>query len=180
MGRRIKRITIKDPGGLEANRDHGKIYELREMDAVSGEKWAMRLINGAIRSGANLGDIDPMTGMAGLAGLGLLATVAIGRMDWALAEPLIDEMMDCVRPVSPDGTLVRDRLLPDDTEEIATRLQLREEVASLHLGFSLAERFATWMTEILTRISSTTPTSPGPSAPLSQEAKPPGGNSPPS
>jgi hypothetical protein len=164
MGRRVKRITITDPGGIEANRDHGKTYELREMDAVTGEKWAMRVLNGAMRSGAQLGDIEPVTGMAGLAGLGILAVAAIGRMNWDLAEPLIDEMMACVKPVTPDGTMVRDRLLPDDTEEISTRIRLREEVASLHLGFSLAERFAAWMTEILSRISSTTPTSPEPSA----------------
>ena len=158
MGREVKRVTITAEG-----RDKGKVFVLTEMPGARAEKWGMRMLNGAMQSGISLGDIDPMTGMAGVAGLGLLAVQAIARMPWAIAEPLLDEMFECVQIQTPDGSMVR-ALVDSDTEEIATRLQLREEVASLHLGFSLAERFATWMQAMLTQISSTTPTSPGPSA----------------
>jgi hypothetical protein len=166
MGRHVVRITITDEG-----RDRGKVFELREMDAVAGEKWAMRCLNAAMQGGVNLGEIEPVTGMAGVAGLGLLAINALAKMPWALAEPLLDEMMTCVHPVSPDGTLIRERLMAEDTEEIATRLRLRQEVASLHLGFSLAEAFSKWMSGILTQISSNTPPSPEPSASSSSAAR---------
>jgi hypothetical protein len=158
MGREVKRVTITAEG-----RDKGKVFVLTEMPGERAEKWGLRMLNGAMQSGISLGDIDPMTGMAGVAGLGLLAVQAIARMPWGVAEPLLDEMFECVQIQTPDGSMVRP-LNSTDTEEIATRLQLREEVASLHLGFSLAERFATWMEALLTRISSTTPTSPDPSA----------------
>jgi hypothetical protein len=174
MGRTIKKVTITAEG-----RDKGKTFVITEVPGAQAEMWGMRMLNGAMQTGISLGDIDPMTGLAGVAGLGMLAVTAIARMPWAIAQPLLEEMFECVQIQSPDGTLVRP-LNASDTEEIATRLQLREEVASLHLGFSLAERFATWMQVMLTRISSTTPTSLDPSASSSQGAKPPGANSPPS
>jgi len=174
VARHEKIITIEDPN----SRDHRKRYLIREMPADRGEKWAMRVLNGALKSGASLDDFDPLGGMAALAGftsgLGIVAAMSIAKMDWELAEPLLDEMMECVVPQSPDGTVTRDRLIAEDTEEIATRLLLRAEVASLHLGFSLVEKFQTWMRTLLTRISSTTPTSPAPSGSSSAEGGPAG------
>jgi hypothetical protein len=156
MARHVVRTTITADG-----RDKGKVFELREMDAPDGEKWAMRCLNAAMQSGGiDLGDVAPVASIAGTPGLGLVAVSAIARMPWSLAEPLVDQMMACVRPVSPDGTLVRERLMPEDTEEIATRLTLREEVASLHLGFSLAEAARGWLQGILARIAQASPDAP--------------------
>jgi hypothetical protein len=60
-------------------------------------------------------------------------------------------------------------------EEVSTRLQLREEVLSLHLGFSLADRLSTFRSLAATMINAFTPTtetsqetSPSLSAPVSQ------------
>lgn len=158
MGREVKRVTITAEG-----RDKGKVFVLTEFDAARGEKWGMRCLNGALLAGVSLGDITPMAGLAGVAGLGILSVQAIFKMPWALAEPLLDEMFECVQIETPDGSMTR-KLTVTDTEEIATRLQLREEVASLHLGFSLAETLGTWMRDLLARISSTTPPSPEASA----------------
>jgi hypothetical protein len=171
MGRDVKRVTITAEG-----RDKGKVFELTEFDAVKGEKWGMRCLNGALQAGISLGDVTPMAGLAGVAGLGILSVQAIFKMPWPIAEPLLDEMFECVRIVTPDGTMVRS-LVPSDTEEIATRLQLREEVASMHLGFSLAETLGTWMRDLLARISSTTPASPEASASSSRVVRRRGPNS---
>jgi hypothetical protein len=68
---------------------------------------------------------------------------------WDEVEPLIDEMMDCVK-FQPPGTNGNPQLLQDlfkgtncQIEEIATRLHLRREVLQLHMGFSMADALST-------------------------------------
>ncbi len=81
-------------------------------------------------------------GMAALAVVGLRTFAGVA---WAEAEPLLDEMMECVQ-IQPDPKRpevpVR-ALVEDDIEEVTTRALLKSEVLELHTGFSLAGALST-------------------------------------
>ena len=130
--RKTKYVTVPATGG----RDAGKCFLLTEMDAVRTEKWAGRALLAIAASGI---DIPPEVlrmgaGAVVAAGFRALTTVA-----FADAEPLLDEMLQCVQFV-PDARK-KDVLRPldlEDIEEVKTILLLRSEVIELHVGFSIA------------------------------------------
>ena len=126
MARKTKTVTID-----AENRDKGKIFIITEMPAAQAETWAMRAFLALARSGVEIPQDIASAGLAGIASMGLKA---LGALDWEVAGPLIAEMMDCVKILSPDGKVER-KPLPDEIEEITTRLLLRKEVLALHLDF---------------------------------------------
>lgn len=131
MARRTATVTITAEG-----RDHGKVFVLTEMSASAAEKWATRMLLAIGQSGVEVPDDLAAAGLAGLAAISLRAFAGV---PWHLAEPLLDEMFRCVAfQPDPARPMVVRALIEDDIEEIATRVHLREEVMSLHLGFSLA------------------------------------------
>jgi hypothetical protein len=156
MPRRTETITISIEG-----RDKGKVFVLTEMSATQAEKWATRVFLALGQSGIEVPDDIANAGLAGMATLSMRALVGI---PWHLAEPLLDEMMSCValmpNPARP-MTLISGPLLDDQIEEVSTRLKLREEVISLHLGFSLAESISKFRTSVTqtTELTSNTATS---------------------
>lgn len=159
MARRTASVTISAEG-----RDHGKVFILTEMSASQAEKWAARAMLAIGQSGVQIPDDVATAGLAGVAAIGIQA---ISGVPWHLAEPLLDEMFRCIafqpNPAQPD--VVR-ALMEDDIEEIATRVQLREEVISLHLGFSIAvytSKLKAAITNRTTEITLDTATSPEPS-----------------
>lgn len=156
--RKTKEVIIGPDGG----RDAGKAFVITEMDAFRTEKWALRALFVAARSGADVGDIN-----AGLAGIAKLGITTVLNSDFASVEPLLDEMATCfqIRPdpaaANPDRRNVVRPLLPDDAEETATLFKLRGEWLSLHLGFSLADVLSTWASaQTLQQGSVDTSTSP--------------------
>jgi hypothetical protein len=123
-------ITIDSPG-----RDFGKVFELTEMSATKAEKWATRALLALLRSGVEVPEDIASAGLAGVAAMGIKA---FGGINYADAEPLLAEMMSCV-VVIPDPSrpqVKRPIRTDDDIEEVATLLRLREEVITLHTGFS--------------------------------------------
>lgn len=126
MARKNTTLTIDAEG-----RDKGKSFVLTEMPVRQAEKWAMRALLAVAKSGFDIGDAAKM-GMQGIAVMGIQAIV---NMDWEDAEPLLDEMMQCVRIKETSG--VRD-IIGDDIEEVATLIQLRKSVLELHIDFSTA------------------------------------------
>ena len=126
MGRKTASITIDAEG-----RDKGKTFLFTEAPATQAEKWALKLLLAAGRSGAEIPDDIADAGMAAIP---LLTLKAVSGLAWYDAEPLLDEMFTCVQRVEE---LVTRPLVEDDIEEVLTRIKLREEVLSLHLGFSL-------------------------------------------
>lgn len=121
---------------IEAGRDAGKVFFLRELSASQAEKWAARAFLGLAKSGVDIPDDISRAGLAGIAAMGLRA---IGGMQFAELEPLLDEMFACVQ-IIPDPTrpIVIRALIEDDIEEVSTRLRLRKEVFGLHVDFSAA------------------------------------------
>lgn len=132
MARKELKIGISD-GTAETNRDYGKVFLLREMPALRAEKWAFRALSTAARAGANIPDEIMTMGMRGIAIVGVQALLYVRFDD---AEPLLDEMLDCISllPSSKDDSIERP-LTEDDIEEIATLIKLRKEILTLHMGF---------------------------------------------
>lgn len=132
MARKSATITIDLPG-----RDIGKVFLLTEMSAMKAEKWAARALLVLARSNMQIPEGITSAGMAGIAVIGIHALAGV---EFAQAEPLLDEMLQCVEFI-PDAArpMVKRHLMEDDIEEVRTYVRLREEVLSLHVGFSIGE-----------------------------------------
>ena len=152
-----------------SGRDKGKRYLITEMSATQAEKWATRAmlaIGRSLPSGAMSSNIEKI---AVVLQHGLQALFGTSFIE---AEPLMDEMMECVEalPDKNNPTLNR-ALVEDDIEEVATRLQLRDEVIKLHVNFSLGDLLRTWGSTFKRTGgvgSSDTPMSPSSSEPSSE------------
>lgn len=125
MARKILNVTISDEG-----RDKDKVFVLTEMPASQAERWAARALFALMNSGVTIPDNIASTGLAGIAALGIKA---LGRLPFELAEPLLDEMFECVK-IMPNPEVTR-ALIEDDIEEMKTRIQLRKEIFNLHTSF---------------------------------------------
>lgn len=135
MARKTLKYAVEDP----KSRDHGKVFLLTEMPTTQGEKWAARAINALLSSGIKIPDSAVHEGLRGLASLGATMFDGFSGIHWDLLEPLMDEMMLCVRLIpDPAREDVTRPLLEIDIEEIKTRLLLRNAWLELHIGFSFA------------------------------------------
>jgi hypothetical protein len=125
MSRKSITLTISEEG-----RDKGKVFQITEMPASKAEKWALRALLALAKSGVEIPEDVMDSGVAALLEIGIKALLRVNFVD---AEPLLDELFDCVKFVpSQDITRI---LVEDDTEEIATRIKLRKEVIVLHMSF---------------------------------------------
>lgn len=134
MARKTIDVTITAPG-----RDLQKVFKITEMGAIPAEKWAQRAFLAIARSGIDVPAEAFTSGVAGIVGIGMAYGIrAIAGLTFADAEPLLDEMMTCVQIIrDPRHPEMAFKLLPDDIEEVATILLLRDEVIKLHTGFSV-------------------------------------------
>lgn len=131
MPRKISTYTVENEG-----RDFGKTFQITEMSASQAEEWALRAFLSMIKEGVDLPDNFMSAGMAGLARMGF---TFVSKLPFDTAKLLLDEMFQCVRimPNPNDRSVVRS-LVPDDIEEVATRVKLRLAIWKLHVGFSSA------------------------------------------
>lgn len=119
-----------------SGRDAGKHFRIEEMPAMQAEKWAMRALLAVGRAGVELPDDIASGGMAAIAAMGIRAITSVSFDE---AEPLLDEMMRCASIVpDPAKPIIYRPIDAEDIEEIATVVQLRDEVVNLHVGFSIA------------------------------------------
>lgn len=157
--RKIKSVTITAEG-----RDKGNIFVITEMSARDGDRWATRALGAMARSGI---DVPPHIMELGMSGILAMGFKAILGMEFSEAEPLLDDLMACVKRFEdkvPEGR----PLVESDIEEILTFSTLRSEVFELHTGFSpaayLSKQWAAAEERArLAEISRNTPTSDGPS-----------------
>jgi hypothetical protein len=130
MARKTELVTID-----AQNRDHGKTFVVTEMAADAAERWAVRALLALGRAGVELPD-GSVASMAAFASHGF---AALGKLNPDDLQPLLDEMMACVKYQAEKGPA--QRILPGDAsqiEEVATRMLLRLKVFELHTGFSVA------------------------------------------
>jgi hypothetical protein len=135
MARKQLDIVVSAEG-----RDKGKVFQITEMPSTKGEKWAYRAMLALGRSGVDIPDDMMSQGMAGLANVvAAWGITALLKCDFNDLEPLLDDMMACVKCV-PDPTRpeVTRALVEDDIEEVTTRLSLRKDILSLHIDFFTA------------------------------------------
>lgn len=175
MARKTKIVAIEADG-----RDRGKTFLVTEMPPRQAEKWAARALF-AIGRGAraeaspDMKDELQRSGMAGIAALGVQALTSIAFDE---AEPLMDEMLECVTFI-PDPSkldqmtrqpIVR-ALIDDDIEEVGTLALLRSEVLEVHVGFSIAALLSTYGATAKEKLKASlvTSTSPNQSEPSSDE-----------
>lgn len=163
MARRETTVTITREG-----RDQGKTYTLRELPAAQAEEWFYRAMMLLARSGADVPPDIFQQGAIGFATMGLgTVLTGLGKAPWHEVKPLLDEMLPCVVALaSPAGVPITGAQIWMQTEEPATIVQLREEVLSLHLNFSIAARlsdYAKMAAALITTID------PGPIMPMSDD-----------
>lgn len=123
MARKIVTYTVE-----KKNRDEGKSFVITEMSAVKGHEWATKALFAILNSGVDMPDEMAQMGLAGLAVMGM---GAITNIPHAVAKPLLDELMTCVKIKMEKVT--RD-LVPEDFEEVITIFDLQREVLSLHIA----------------------------------------------
>lgn len=167
MARKTAKIVIDEDG-----RDKGKVFLLTEMAASKAEKWATRALLLLSRSGIDFPEDMLGSGMAGLAIYGLRA---LPMLNFHEAEPLLDEMWECVQIVpDPSHPQVTRPLIEDDIEEVTTRIKLRTEIFNLHVSFSTPVVQSTMTSETMPgQASENIKTYQKPSVPVSHRARRP-------
>jgi hypothetical protein len=144
--RKTKIVQITDGSADEKapdyNRDHGKCFLLTEMASRPAEKWGVKFFTALGRAGV---EVPPEIMRLGVIGVLFVGIKMLGSMRSEDADPLIDEMMTCVKVMPNQAHPEIARALVDlgqegdDIEEITTRLKLRNEVFVLHVGFTPAD-----------------------------------------
>lgn len=142
----------------KANRDRGKRFVITEMSAMQAERWASRALSLMAKSGVEVPPETLAGGWAAVVVVGIRAVAAsLGE-----ADDLRNEMMACVKIVSPVPPSPR-ALVPDvDIEEVSTLLKLRQEVLELHSNFGWLADFlksvgAMMAMDLPTQATSTSP-----------------------
>ncbi len=143
MTRKVERLTI--PGvrsEAHGERDNGKTFILKEMDAYNGQDWALRALLALAASGVEIPQGAMQGGWATLAGFGVMALL---RAPYGALKPLLDEMLGQVKyehvdtkgkPTQPQPLIFGENC---QIEEIKTFLVLHKALFQLHAGFSTAD-----------------------------------------
>jgi hypothetical protein len=126
MARKTIKYLVNDEG-----RDKNKLFIITEMSARTAESWAVRALMALLKN--NIEVPSETMSMAMMAEVGFKA---IGGLEWGVAKPLLDEMLDCVKIVpDPQKPYVTRSLIDEDIEEVKTLMNLRLEVWNLHTDF---------------------------------------------
>lgn len=121
-------VTITEEG-----RDKGKKFLLTELPVLQAEKLALRALFALGRGGV---EVPKEVMEMGLMGLQMVFLSKVTAMHTEDVEPILDEMMECIKFAAPKGTR---NLFPDDIEELKTLMQLRAQLLVLHTGFILPD-----------------------------------------
>lgn len=132
MARRIADVVVSAEG-----RDKGKTFRITEWPAWQAEEWGLRVMSCASRAGIQIPEEAMAGNMLVVAAYGLQALTAASYDEM---RPLLVEMMETVVfvPAPMENPTITRRLVDDDTEEVATRVWLRDRIIEVHTGFSLA------------------------------------------
>lgn len=164
------------------NRDKGKTFKITEWSAAEAERWGLRATFALGSSNEGRLPLDLAGGgMETIAIIGINAFLSASRgmgdnLVTGVVIPLLDELLKDVEIIrDPKHPSVLTKLNADvDLEEIATRMWLRGEVLSLHLGFSVGGALYALYSKIMapkpSPASPPPPTSPSESPQLSEAA----------
>ena len=131
MSRKTLTVEIKE------GRDAGKVFLITEMPARAAHRWATRALFALMNGGIEIPDDIAEKGMAGIAAIGVQS---LGNIPFEAAEPLLDEMLQCVEIIpNPDKPEVHRRPVDEDYEDFTTLFKLQKEALGLHLDFFTAD-----------------------------------------
>ena len=125
-------LKTKEVAGV--GRDSARVYKITEMPAFRAEKWAIKALWLIAATGADLPSNLEHAPFGEFVRQGL---TALFKVDFRDAEPLLDEMLNCVSIVTKAGA--RPLIMLDDFEDPRTILKIRKEVFELHTDFFLDE-----------------------------------------
>ena len=152
MPRREAAVVMTDN-----NRDRGKIYHIRELHAVPAEEWFIRAMQLLVRAGIEVPANILAEGAMGFVTMGIGACLTeLSKAPHEDRKILMDDMMVCLVGYQEKAGAARIEnisVILDQTEEVATLIKLREEIISLHLGFSLAARLLSYREAVVALIN---------------------------
>lgn len=156
MARRTANIVIETEG-----RDQGGVLILTEMSATDATDLCLRAMQMIARGGVDIPAHIFQMGPAGFVTMGVGAILAgLGKTPWYEVKPLLDALIPCVTSWQPPGGTQPVRgwdMIRTQIEEPSTILRIYEEVASLHLGFSLRERLSGFRSSAMAMMAAFTP-----------------------
>ena len=112
----------------ESGRDVGKKFHITEMSATQAEAWAIKALLAIGNSGIDIpeGLIDQ-----GMAGLVAISYMNLLKIPFKVAEPLLEEMMSCVKIMPSDSSNIKRNLFnfsgSDRFFSIKLKLKLEEK-----------------------------------------------------
>jgi len=152
MSRREAQIVIMAEG-----RDQGKIYHIRELFAVPAEEWFTRAMQMLVRAGIEVPPNILQEGAMGFVTMGIGACLTgLGKAPYDDFKLLMDQMMQCIVGYQEKAGATKIEnidVILSQTEEVSTLIRLREEIISLHLGFSLAARLLSYREAVVALIN---------------------------
>lgn len=125
--------TITDPN----SRDYNKVYQIEEMSAYQAEMWCYRALGGMIQGGLQIPEADKFLEFSSET-LAMIGFVNFMRIEPHILEPLLRELLDCVKIIPQEGKIHNPRPISrnnPDIEEVSTLIELRTEVLKLNLNF---------------------------------------------
>lgn len=134
-----KDVTIEDGA------DAGKTFIVKQMPLLRGDRWANRVALALCKSGVDISGLTTtdesgnavFRGLLDMVGVVNIALKALGGVDDAVAQSLLDEVIQDVRLRLPNGS---DRALSIDSDitSISTLWKIRIESIKVNLDFLAA------------------------------------------
>lgn len=134
-----KDVTIDD------GPDAGKTFIVKQMPLLRGDRWANRVALSLCKGGVDISGLTitddsgklVFRGLLDMAGVISVALKALGGVDDATAQSLLDEVLQDVRLRLPNGS-DRPLIIDSDVTSIATLWKLRIESIKVNLDFLTA------------------------------------------
>jgi hypothetical protein len=134
-GLKSKVVNVPSWGG----RDDNKAFLIEEWPAARAEKWGMRMFLAIKGTNAHVDEYVARMGMVAVVVRGINSFLA-ADVDPDKIIPLLDELLTGIKMIrDPQRPEIVTPVLDSDMMEVKTRLWLRAEVLSLHVGFPVAD-----------------------------------------
>jgi hypothetical protein len=161
MTLRTKTLMIDRTVNGVPSRDNGGIFTLEEMAAEPAADWFMRAMQFLVRAGMDVPPNIFAAGPAGFFAIGIgTALTGLSKAPWFEVKPLLAELLTQVKTYQPPGAGIPSRGWPvirTQIQEPMTIFALYEEVVSLSLGFSLADRLLSFRSQVTSMMAEFTP-----------------------
>lgn len=119
-------------------------FVISKMPLIQGDRWANRVALALCRGGVDVSgflggstDLSDIKGMIDIVGITNTALKALGGIDDAEAQSLLDELLNYIKVKLSDGS-TRSIVIESDVQDIQTLWKLRIEAIKINLDFLMA------------------------------------------